>query len=188
MRRRIALIGGVALLVTSCSVSASNRAAEISDDAVPYGLLDPDATAVVPRPGGQEVGLCLLRGDLLVPVTRLVDAPVELVDIARALAEVTQVEGAAELRTSVVASDEIVGVRLAAGVAIVDLAAEASRRLTADPLATIAQLVCTLTLQPGVGLVRFTVAGLPIDVPLADGTLSNGAVSADDYGTLFAPP
>ncbi|MDQ2649910.1 MAG: GerMN domain-containing protein [Actinomycetota bacterium] len=181
------LLGAAALMLASCSVSSSDTAVRIGDDAVPYGLLDPDASRVVPDAGGENASLCLLRGDLLVPVTRRVDSPAALVDIARALAEVTSDEAADDLRTSVVASDEILGVRLAAGVATVELAAEASQRLTADPLATVAQLVCTLTRRPGVGLVRFTVAGLPVDIPLADGTLSTGAVSADDYGALVAP-
>jgi hypothetical protein len=187
MNRRLAWLGAVAVVLASCSVSASDNAARIDDDSVPYGLLDPDAQRVVPESGGEDASLCLLRGDLLVPVTRRVDAPAALVDLVRALAEVTPSEAAEDLRTSVVAGDEILGVGLTAGVATIELAAEASQRLTADPLATVAQLVCTLTLQPGVGLVRFTVAGVPVDIPLADGTLSTGAVSADDYGTLLAP-
>jgi spore germination protein GerM len=140
----------------------------------------------VPQETGSDTQLCLLRGDELVVITRRIE-PAALIDIARALAEVSDAEAEAALRTSLVASDEIVSVDRAGGIATVDLADEASQRLTADPLATIAQLVCTLTAQPGVGLVRFTVAGVPIEVPLADGTLSSGPVSADAYGPLVAP-
>ena len=99
----------------------------------------------------------------------------------------TDDEAAAGLRTSIAGTDEIVSVQQTAGVATVDLADEASQRLTTDPLATVAQLVCTLTRQPGIGLVRFTVSGVAAQVPLADGTLSNGPVSADDYLVLLAP-
>jgi spore germination protein GerM len=180
-------IGACGLVLAGCAIESQGRAREIPDDGVPYGLLDPDAAAVVPQPIGQAVELCLLQGDALVPVERAVDPPASLIDVARALAKVTEVEAAAALRTSIVAADEIVGVRQAAGVATVDLAAEASQRLTADPLATVAQLVCTLTRQPGVGLVRFTVADVPAEVPRADGSLSSGPVSADDYSGLLAP-
>jgi hypothetical protein len=179
-----ALLG---LLVAGCGVSSSGRASPASDDAVPYGLLDPDAAAVVPQPSGRDVELCLLHGDQLVPVARAVEPPAELIDIARALAEVTEAEATADLHTSIAASDEIQSVQRSAGVATVELAAEASQRLTADPLGTVAQLVCTLTRQPGVGLVRFTVAGVAAEVPRADGSLSNGPVSADDYAGLLRP-
>lgn len=173
------------VVVAGCSVATRDTATSIDDDTVPYGLLDRGAVAVVPQETGRETGLCLLRGDALVQVTRRLAPPVSLLDIARALAEVTASDTADELRTSLVAGDEIVSVERAAGVATVDLAEDASQRLTADPLATVAQLVCTLTLQPGVGLVRFTVSEIPVEVPLADGTLSSGPVSADAYGALL---
>jgi hypothetical protein len=176
------------IVLGGCSVSTGDTETSIDDDSVPYGLLDPDAIAVVPQETGSQTDLCLLRGDALVQVTRRLASPVSLLDVARALAEVTASDTAAELRTSLVAGDEIVSVELAAGVATVDLAEEASQRLTADPLATVAQLVCTLTSQAGVGLVRFTVSQVPVEVPLADGTLSNGPVSADAYGVLRAAP
>jgi spore germination protein GerM len=184
-RRRIAAVALAVLLVAGCGISSSDRATPAPDDAVPYGLLDPDAAAVVPQPSGRDVQLCLLQGDQLVPVERAVEPPTALIDIARALAEVTASEAMAELHTSIAASDEIQSVQRSAGVATVELAEEASQRLTADPLGTVAQLVCTLTRQPGVGLVRFTVAGVAAEVPRADGSLSNGPVSADDYAGLM---
>lgn len=184
-RPRAVVVIALAALLAGCGLSAGETATGIDDDDVPYGLLDSDAAAVVSPPEGRAVELCLLRGDVLVPVNRPVDPPAALIDIARALAEVTDSETAAELRTSIVASDEITSVQRAAGVATVALASEASQRLTADPLATVAQLVCTLTRQPGVGLVRFTVGDIPAEVPRADGSLSNGPVSADDYASLL---
>ena len=64
----------------------------------------------------------------------------------------------------------------------------ASGSITQDPLATIAQLVCTLTQQRGVGAVRFTVDGVPFDVPIANGSLTEGPVSRDDYAPLLKEP
>ena len=58
------------LLLPGCGVAGHQEATGIADDDVPYGLLDPDAIAVVPQPTGQVVELCLLRGDLLVRVPR----------------------------------------------------------------------------------------------------------------------
>ena len=187
MRCTVALGLCSALMVAGCGVSTRDSATGIPDEAVPYGLLDPDAASVVPQPSGRAVELCLLRDDQLIPVQRAVEPPTALIDVARGLADVTEDEAAAGLRTSIVAADEIASVHRTAGVATVDLAEEASQRLTADPLATIAQIVCTLTRQPGVGLVRFTVAEVAAEVPRADGTLSNGPVSSDDYAALLDP-
>jgi spore germination protein GerM len=187
VRRRASTFVLLAALASGCGLGGSGTATGIADDAVPYGLLDPDAAAVVTQPEGRAVELCLLRDDALVPVLRPVDPAAALIDIARALAELTKPEDAAGLRTSIVAPDEIVSVQRSAGVATVTLADEASQRLTADPLATVGQLVCTLTRQPGVGLVRFSVGEVPVEVPRADGSLSNGPVSGDDYAALLAP-
>jgi spore germination protein GerM len=175
-------------LGAGCAVSPRDDATPVDGDRVPYGLLDPDAAAVLPQQSGRRVELCLLRDHLLVPVVRAVDQPAALIDIVRALVDVTDAESASGLGTSLVASDEIVSVQRSAGVATVGLAEEASERLTADPLATVAQIVCTLTRQPGVGLVRFTVGELPVEVPRADGTLSSGPVSGDDYSSLLESP
>jgi Sporulation and spore germination len=52
-----------------------------------------------------------------------------------------------------------------------------------------AQLVMTLTDRgPGIGRVRFTTAGQPLNVPLADGsnpTAADGSVSRDDYRSIL---
>lgn len=185
-RRRTAVLLVLVAVGAGCGLSGSDTATGIPDANVPYGLLDPDAAAILTQPQGPRVELCLLRDDLLVPVERSVDPPAALIDVARALAELTEAEAAANLRTSLVAPDEIVAVQRSAGVATVTLAEQASQRLTTDPLGTVAQLVCTLTRQPGVGLVRFTVGDVPIEVPRADGSLSSGPVSADDYASLLA--
>lgn len=42
------------------------------------------------------------------------------------------------------------------------------------------------TAQPGVGLVEFSIDGDPIDVPRADGSLTDSAVTRDDYAPLFS--
>ena len=83
--------------------------------------------------------------------------------------------------------DEIADVTLRGGTASVDFGPDAAQTLTPDPLSTIAQIVCTLTGQPGVGSVRFSVDGEAIDVPRADGSLTDAPVALDDYLDLVEP-
>ena len=49
------------------------------------------------------------------------------------------------------------------------------------------QLVLTATARPGVGQVRFTLEGLPVQVPTADGTVTSDPLSRDDYLALLPP-
>jgi hypothetical protein len=51
-------------------------------------------------------------------------------------------------------------------------------------LVAIAQIVCTLTSQPGIGQVAFTLDGEPVDVPKGDGSTTSAPVAADDYQHL----
>ncbi len=43
----------------------------------------------------------------------------------------------------------------------------------------------TATARPGVGQVRFTLDGQPVEVPHADGSVGTDAVSRDDYAALL---
>ena len=90
------------------------------------------------------------------------------------------------MRTAV-GSPPVVGeVRLNAGVAHVDVLPSISTLGGDEQLLAVAQLVCTLTGLPGVGLVAFTLDGSPVAVPRGDGSLTNGPVSRDDYDDLLA--
>jgi spore germination protein GerM len=77
-------------------------------------------------------------------------------------------------------------VALRAGTAHADLQPALSNLGGTEQLLAIAQLVCTLTHRPGVGLVSFTLDGAPVDVPRGDGSLTAGPVSRDDYADLLA--
>ena len=167
--------------ISACSVAADDEASAIDVDAVPFDLLDPDAPNVAPVVDGRSATVCLLRDEQLVVVQREVERDADLRTVLVSLAGVSDAEAAAGLETAVSGADEIHEVDTAGGIATVDFDAAADQTLTPDPLATIAQLVCTLTAQPGIGAVRFTVDGDPIDVPRQDGSLTDAPVSRDDY-------
>jgi spore germination protein GerM len=94
---------------------------------------------------------------------------------------------------SAVPTGSIGNVSVGAGVATVDVAPAFVQPTTANdqlpvpnvdqPLA-FGELVLTLTSLPGIGQVRFTVGGQPQAALVADGSLVDGPVSADNYAGL----
>ena len=179
--------GAMALLLLqgACAVAAESSATAIDVGAVPFDLLDPDAPNVTPVVDGRTVSVCLLRDDGLVVVDRQVERDAGLREVVVSLATTSEEEAAAGLETAVSGPEDIAAVDIAGGVASVDFGPTADQTLTPDPLSTIAQVVCTLTGQPGVGSVRFTVDGDPIDVPRDDGSLTDAPVARDDYTQLL---
>ena len=186
IRRWLPAAASVALvLLAGCGVDSDGRVHRIGDEDVPYGLLDPAAKQPVQQPGGDSVRICLLDDADLREVTRGVARGTDLRGIIGALGSLTDREAAQGLHTALGGPDEVRRVTVAEGTASVDFAPDTEQTITADPLATVAQIVCTLTAQPGIGRVMFSLAGAPIEVPEADGTLTDDPVSRDDYAVML---
>jgi Sporulation and spore germination len=185
--RWVSLGAGVLLVAAAgCGVS-SQTTPEIIDDAnVPFDLLDPDAEPMVESPGErvQPVQLCFISDNRIVLVERPLDQPVTQGDALAALAEPPETGTA--IRTAVNEPDLVRSVDTVGGIARVDLRRSTSNLGGDDQLLAVAQIVCTLTHRPGIGQVTFTVDGVQVDVPRADGSLVSEPVSADDYASLFA--
>ena len=171
--------------MASCAIDPQDSVTRLEDASVPFQLLDPEAPTVVAQPGGRDYDVCVLDDDRLVTSERRLPLDASLLDVVQAVAEVTDAEAGRGWQTALPAPDQVEGVRLTGGTATVDLTGDTPPGAAGDPLATVAQLVCTLTAQPGVGLVRFSIDGDPIEVPRADGTLTADAVTRDDYSSLL---
>ncbi|WP_421119736.1 GerMN domain-containing protein [Aquihabitans daechungensis] len=186
MRALTATVLLVVGLVSSCSVDEQGSAQVQDDEKVPFGLLEPNAPALLPpatEPAAEGVSLCFIDDGALVRVVARLDPPLDLRSVTEALAEPPE-SASASLRTAV--GPELVrSVRLARGVARVDFRPAVTEMGGDEQLLAVAQLVCTLTAQPGVGPVSFTLAGTPVDVPRSDGSLTSGPVSRDDYADLL---
>lgn len=179
-------VAAVVALSTGCSVPSQSRA-QVVDDRVPFGLLEPDAPPLLPQPGSattEPVTLCFVRGSRLASVVRPLAAPVSLRGVLDALSEVAEGEGP-DLRTLLAAPSIVESAALSAGLARLDLRDAVSALPGDEQLLAVAQLVCTLTARPGVGQVSFTLEGVPVEVPRGDGSVSSGPVSRDDYAALL---
>jgi hypothetical protein len=189
MTRTRSLITGAVLALggAGCGIPAQDGADPIEPDAVPFGLLEAGEPPLVPTvtgPAAQVTDLCFVAEDRLLVVPVELGAPVELADVARALAE-PPVVAADRPVTSAVDATAVREVSLDAGVATVDLGGEVASLGPDRQVLAIAQLVCALTLRPGVGQVAFTLDGVPVEVPTDDGSLRADPVSRDDYEALL---
>jgi hypothetical protein len=174
-------------LAGGCSVSGESKARAARDDTVPFDLLEPDAVPLLPSPSAgstKTVSLCFVVDDGLVVVDTALSRAADLEDVVGALGR-PPASGEPAARTAIGEPPIVRGVELLAGVAHVDLTEGVSALGGDEQLHAVGQVVCTLTAQPGVGLVSFTLDGSPVDVPRADGSLTDRPVSRDDYSGLL---
>ncbi|HVM41355.1 MAG TPA: GerMN domain-containing protein [Acidimicrobiia bacterium] len=190
-RTLLAVVGTALLALSACGVPGQDEATFVGPDEVPFDLLEPSTTTTVPpttttveRPRPVEVRLCYWRGERLRAVTR--DLPPARVQPERLVTlppSAAQTEDGLESR--VLEEGFVLDVAISGGVARVDLAAPFAGLASDEQLAALAQTVCTLTSQPGVGQVSFTLEGAPVEVPRGDGSVTANPVSRDDYANLI---
>jgi len=186
MRRRRALgvlgIGALVALV-SCGISAEPEATRIEPDQVPFGLLDAEPSTTISK-DGRVVSIHLLTGDRLLVVDRTMPDDGSLADLLELVIGGPTAEERGLGITSAVPPGTIAGVETSRGTAEVDLTPAFGDLRSADQILALAQIVYTLTAQPGIGSVAFTLEGEPIEVPRSDGTVSDDPLSRDDFSAL----
>lgn len=177
----VALLAAWAL--AACGVTSQDTATRIDPDDVPFGLLDDQPTTTVVT-AGKTTTVYLLSEDRLIPVERSVASDASLGDLLRQVtAGPTEVEQTLGI-TSAVPSGSVASVDASRGIAEVDLASSFGDIRSGDQILALGQIVYTLTGQPGIGGVRFTVEGEDVTVPLSDGRPSDEALSRDDFKAI----
>lgn len=182
----------VAALLGACGVPDDLEAIPLAADPVELGLaVDTTVPASASPPAepplgeAEEVTLYFVLDGRIVATPRVVTGPVTLNDVTAELAtEPARTEGAPRLRT-LVAGGDVLSINLRGGVAQVDLATRLLDLAPTEQRVAIAQIVLALTGRPGVGQVTFTSDRRPIGVIRADGTLTTGPVSRDDFAGLL---
>ena len=172
------------LATAGCGLEEDGAARETPGDEVPFGLLDPEEPALVPVPSGSPHTICLVGESELRPTSRRLDTDATLTDIVRSLAEeVTDEEAAQGLRSAVTSGVRVRSATVHRGSALVDFTSPPDLA-GPDRVLAVAQIVCTLAFQPGIGQVSFTSAGAPLQIPIDDGSLTSEPVTLDDYPTF----
>ena len=174
------VVAGLGVGVAACGVSTQGDATRIEPDAVPFGLLDdqPTTTAVE---AGRTATVYLRTEDRLIAVDRSVPDDADLADLLeQVISGPTEVEESLGI-TSAVPAGTIASVDTGGGIAEVDLASSFGDIRSRDQILALGQIVYTLTGQPGIGGVRFTVEGKDVTVPLSGGASSDEPLTRDDF-------
>ncbi|BBH67165.1 hypothetical protein ACTI_38500 [Actinoplanes sp. OR16] len=181
MLKRLSL--ACVFLVASCGIPAQDEPHEVT---LPR---DGQNTATAgPAPGGEvaEV-LCLVRdGRLVQTVRRVSSVPTPQKQLDDLTAGPTTAERGLGLTTA------LAGMSLSArdsgdGVTVEVTEAEDAGSARSDEVLAYAQIVCTLTARADVASVSFTQGGEPLQVPRADGSLTDRPLRGWDYSSLIAP-
>lgn len=173
-------------LAGACGVPIESRPRPISPDQVPSALSVPPSTPpTTDGPGDARFTVYLIDGKSLRPVPRAAADSIGPTTRLEALrAGPTSEEAAAGLGSALNEEVTIRVSQLTGEVAIVDLPPALAALVGSDQVLAIAQLVFTLTEDPAISGVIFTVEGKPVDVPIGDGTLTGRAVGRADFPAL----
>lgn len=185
-RRRMAawaLVVALLLALAACGIPSESEANRIAPDDVPFGLLD-EGTTTTAVTEGRSADIYLLARDKLIAVERSVPEDGGLRALLQRVVEGPTKEERTLGITSAVPVGTVASVGSSRGVATVDLNAAFGDIRASEQLLALAQIVYTLTAQPGIGGVSFTLEGDPVKVPLAGGQLREGPLSRDDFSAL----
>ena len=171
---------------SGCGVPTESRPRAIPQDRVPAALSTPPSTPpTTDDRGDARFTVFLIDGKRLRPALRTAAGSVTPATRLEALRAGPTVDEVASGLGS--ALDEDTSIRISqvtGGVATLDLPPALAALVGSDQLLALAQLVFTLTEDPAIGEVIFTVDGKPVDVPVGDGTLTSRAVGRSDFPTL----
>ena len=180
----IVVVAALAVGLGACGISSQDQADRIDPKTVPFDLLDEGTSTTKPADAGRRTTVYLLSKDRMVPVERTVPTDADLADLLEQLVSGPSKQERSLGITSAVTAGTIGSVSAKRGVAEVDLTSSFGDVRPADQLFALAQIVYTLTGQPGIGAVQFSVEGERVDVPLADGTRTDGPLARDDLASV----
>ncbi len=196
--RLAAALAGVLLVLAGCSLPVDDEARPVDVSKLPPLLAAPpvssapggSTTSTTPGPGSSSTpySVWFIAGEGLDRATRWLELASSYTDV---LGELAAGPTAEEIEDhswrSALTPETVLGVALSGGVATVDLDPGFSETVAIDQMLAIGQMVLTLTGYPGIGQLRLTIAGEPIQIPLPDGSQVERAVSREDFDELGAP-
>lgn len=191
MRRRVPAaltVAAAALVLAGCGVPAERSAREVTPPPGPYQAVVSSA----PTPaqiGAVSEKLFLVKGDKLVAVSRRVPVTPSIDTLVRdLLAGPTDDERDQGLTSALAGANVLSGVHLSGRQAVVEVGSGLAGAGRNDEVMAFAQVVCTLASRPEITGVSFTRDGRRIDIPRADGSLTQGPLGVADYSNLIAGP
>ena len=189
----------LSVVLTSCAVPRSGAVDEINSNDIPFGLNAPETSAPIPPTtvvltspltGStfEQADLYFVDGSSLERVRLEIPSPTDLQGVFTALVAGLPDPAHTKVKT-LLPVDFVAVIEVEGGVANVN-----ANRVYLDSIKpneqrlAIAQIVLTLTSQPGIGQVTFSVGGKAIGVPRGRGDIAGAGtpVTFDDYKMLIA--
>lgn len=194
--RRLALVLSLLLVAGGCGVRSDSTARDLSATRIPYGLLDdaPTTTTSAPTPSvpRADVLVYFIKDDRMISRVRQVNAPPTVAKALTALLFGVQEDEIAEgVRSAIDPTAAVQARALDPATYQVDLSTEFAKGSTSEQVLALAQIVYTATKIPGVTGVRFTLDGVPIEVPTGSGSLTSDPVGPEafaDFTPFEVPP
>ncbi|MHB1138122.1 MAG: GerMN domain-containing protein [Microthrixaceae bacterium] len=176
------------LLGLGCGVPHDPEARVVADEDVPYDLLSSTTASVRSAEAqGDETSICLVIDSTVLAVGRDRSGASPLSSLSQlVLAGPTQGEAQLGLRSALATPNMVTAVVPLGSMAQVQLGSEFAELSADQQLLAVAQITCTLTTQPGVARVAFSLAGRDVEVPVQDGSLVSRPVERSDYSELIA--
>jgi hypothetical protein len=191
--------GTMCVLLASCAVPKSGAVDEVSPNDIPFGLNSPETSSpsttttlvvqtTVAGTAYEKADLFFVENASLIRVQLEIPSPTSLQDVFVALVTGLPDPARSKARTllppAFAANIDVVG-----GVANVNSKSGYLDSIKPnEQRLAIAQIVLTLTSQPGIGQVTFSVGGKPIGVPRGRGDIAGAGipVTFDDYKMLLS--
>ena len=192
-------IGALCVLLASCAVPKSGSVNEVDPQDIPFGLNSPETTApsttttvvvqtTVAGTAYEKADLFFVESASLIRVQIEIPSPPNLQGVFAALISGLPSPAPSKaktlLPTAFTANIDVEGgvANVNSKIGYLDSIKPNEQRLA------IAQIVLTLTSQPGIGQVTFSVGGKPIGVPRGRGDIAGAGtpVTFDDYKMLIA--
>lgn len=204
--RLLVLLAACLALISACGVPTGGSPRTIAASDVPFGLAEPRPTTAAAPSAEPELDpsrVFFVAGDgRLVGLARDLDGSGPEDRLSALVAELadgpTSAERDQELSTALPPDVRLRVVELDGATATIDIEAPAQAPSGAAGRRAVAQVVLTATSVPGIGAVRLTFAGDPVEAPLPSGELTSAALTAEDYadfltaqpspGAVPAPP
>ena len=192
MTRSLAIATLLVALLAACGVEADDGPRALARDEVPYGLLEEaPPTTGAPRPPTvptEPVSVYFVSGERMYKVLRQVNAPPSVPKALTALLfGPLEDEASGGVRSAIDPTATIQARSLDPATYLVDLSSEFAKGSVSEQILALGQIVWTATELPGVTGVRFTLDGVPIQVPTPTGSTGE-PVGREAFAELAPPP
>ena len=181
-RRSWGIAAATVALLSGCSVGGQATPVPLAGGRLPTAVRVPGPIGTGP---GRIGPVFFLQGDHLAAQLAWLPSrdPVDQA-LADLVAGPAPTGASAELRSALPGSVDRLGSTLTDGVAVVDLPTTLDRLGAHNEILAVAQIVFTITAEPGITGVRLTSDGAPMEIPTGSGRLVTRAVTRQDYPGL----